>query len=83
MTDNNLAPWTRPPEERLSLSDYCALAQLVSASTSAQIERTGSIDDPIASAVIDSLRCELAHEQEMVMHLQQELQKARGDSDDE
>jgi hypothetical protein len=84
MTDNNLAPWIRLPEpERLALSDYCALAQLVSVSTSAQIERTGSIDDPIASAVIESLRFELENAQQMVMHLQQELQKVRGDSDDE
>jgi len=84
MSENNFAPWIRPPEpEGLTLSDYCALAELVSASTSAQIKRTESVDDPIASAVINSLRFELENAQEMVMHLQQELQKARGDSDDE
>jgi hypothetical protein len=82
MNDN--APWIRLPEpENLTLSDYCALTQLVSASTPAQIERTGSIDDPIASAVIESLRCELENAQEMVNCLQEELRKERGDSDDE
>ncbi len=80
MTDNNLAPWIRLPGPE-TLSDYCALAQL-SVSTPAKVERTGSIDDPIASAVIASLRFELENSQEMVMHLQQELRKARRDSDD-
>ena len=65
----NLAPW----------SQSLTLAQLSGAATT--IERTGSIDDPIASAIIESLRFELENAQEMVTHLQQELQKARGDDE--
>jgi hypothetical protein len=80
MTENSLAPWIRLPEAK-TLSDYCALTQLVSASTSAQIERTGSIDDTIASAVINSLRFEMENAQEMVMYLEQKLRKARGDDE--
>jgi hypothetical protein len=68
----NLAPWTQPP----------ALAQLFGAAATTQMERTGSIDDPIASAIIDSLRFELGNAEEMVKYLQQELQKERSDSDE-
>jgi hypothetical protein len=85
MDEKNLAPWTRLPEteERLPLSDYCALAQLADAAATTQIDRTQSIDDPIASATIESLRLELENAQEMVNCLREELRKERGDSDDE
>lgn len=81
MSDSNLAPWVRRPEPG-TLADYCALAE-VSAGTPAQIERTGSLDCPIASAVIESLRFELANTERLVECLQQELWKARGAADDE
>ncbi len=81
MRENNLVPWIRLPESP-TLSDYCALAQ-VSASTSAQIERTGSTDDPIVSAVMESLRFDLENAEQMVKYLQQELREARGGLDDE
>lgn len=57
--------------------------ELYSLTAAPQIGRTQSVDDPIASAVIDSLRFELENSQQMVMHLQQELRRERGDSDDE
>ena len=69
----NLAPWTTQPP---------TLAQLFGAAATTQVERTGSIDDPIASAIIDSLRFEMGNAEEMVKYLQQELRKERSDSDD-
>jgi hypothetical protein len=64
----NLAPWSQPPT-------FSRLFDMAAAT------RTVSVDCPIASAVIESLRFELENAQQVVMHLQQELQKARGDDE--
>jgi hypothetical protein len=68
--EKNLAPWAQPTFSRLA--DVAVTAT-----------RTGSVDCPIANAIIESLRFELENAQEMVKCLQQELRKERGNSDDE
>jgi len=80
---NNLSPWIRLAEpEKMTLSDYYALAQRVSVSTrTAQIE-TGALDDPLVEEVVNSLRFELENSEQLIKYLKEKL-KAKGDSDDD
>jgi hypothetical protein len=84
MAKKNLAPWIcRSTPQIPTFSDYCKTFQPFVVTAPPQVNRMESIDDPIASAVIESLRFELENALQLVMHLRRELRKAREDSDDE
>jgi hypothetical protein len=83
MTENNLAPWLQPSlvPQGNNLSAYVFFSRLAGDVAPAQIQRTQSVDCPIAAAIIDSLREELWIAEQKIRYLEQALREARGDDD--
>jgi len=79
-----MAKWPKKREiNRVDMAEQIARGEAMEDNAAPRMQlfaspatRRESIDDPLASAVIESLRFELENSQQMVMHLQQELRKA-------